>query len=800
MPSDEATSKQQRVSGALAKETPHVRGELTNRVKCHAVHFRDSGLSLSTVCEKIYARYGVRLENSQIVRYMKSRDAIEDAFLSSPSGKRTSGGGRPRVYEVGEAATVEEIKKRRANSERVTASDVAEILRVKAGVDENPSQRQVETLVAREGLAKKKANIRTPLTDEQLKKLIDGFLTRSAGLSNLIVNSVDEIVQFDECAGTLSGNMRDSTSTITTRDDTDVKVRVSALDDHRKFATIVVFAATGEPIPPIVVFKGKKRYEGENLELEYAMSEGGNVTEEVMIGTILPHIFKHRPRAKLLVFDHANSHHTAQVERDLKARGVCALQIPPKCTSFLQYLDIFFFSRYRAMHNRLAVELAQKHGEKVMRLTQSEKRHWFCYLVNRAVRFMLEEADPKQRFIELGYFKPTAESVHLPRNPDFTFTPPELLNLSDCVLLRSKTRAETKQARKEAEIQAALVKSETLPVGNAAVREAERRKRYAEEQATLDKWTSPHKPDLSQIKTPPRTRAPRVCTCGKPARSRGRHKDDCAMARRVVGEKASRDDAETEAPQAEEWCHARPGSQDLLEEDSLDLSWFMPATQEDKDQARREMDVPSLSQHDLNEAVMASQFVPEAVCLERRFLDAGAPNEMMVHTLVDYALQDMISQAQAAGAMIPNVDLFSIHEAWLSTQSRGTRDIRDKAMTLLPMCFGSHFILVVADLRADPCVTWYDSIKGTNAQREVRVRAIVGLVVKKRPNESVATVEGQCPEQVRGSNDCGLHVVNNATKVATGREGLWSRLQLRERAANWDEVNQKCESFVYFEK
>jgi hypothetical protein len=529
------------------------------------------------------------------------------------------------------------------------------------------------------------------------------------------------------------------------------------------------------------------------------MSEGGNVTEEVMIGTILPHIFKHRPRAKLLVFDHANSHHTAQVEQDLKARGVFALQIPPKCTSFLQYLDLFFFSRYRAMHNQLAVELAQKHGEKVMRLTQSEKRSWFCYLVNRAVFFMLKEADPKQRFIELGYFKPTAETVVLPRNPDFKFTPPELLNLSDCVLLRSKTRAETKQARKEA-IQAALDQSQTLPVGNAVIREAERRKRYAEEQATLDKWTSPQKLDLSQIKTPPRTRAPRVCTCGKPARSRGRHRVDCAMARRVVGEKTPRDDAEIEASQAEEWCHVKPGSQDLLEEDSLDLSWFMPATQEDKDQALREMHVASLSRNDLHEAVMASQFVPEELRLERRFLDAGAPNEMMVHTLVDYALQDMISQAQAAGVLIPNVDLFKIHDAWLSTQSRGSREIRDTAITLLPMCFGSHFILVVADLRADPCVTWYDSIKAPNAQREVRVKAIVGLVVKKRPNESVAIVEGLCPEQPRASNDCGLHVVNNATKIATGREGLWSRLQLRERAANWDVATQTCESFVYFEK
>ena len=121
-----------------------------------------------------------------------------------------------------------------------------------------------------------------------------------------------------------------------------VRVRTTA-GDKRHLTIVLACAASGDMLPPMIIFKGKR-------ELDFpgpkgwvvTVQEKGWVDERIMIRWIKEILIQHTEKDRtLLVLDIFCAHVTDGVKKLLRKSNVVSAVISGGCTSKVQPLDVY---------------------------------------------------------------------------------------------------------------------------------------------------------------------------------------------------------------------------------------------------------------------------------------------------------------------------------------------------------------------------------------------------------------------------------------------------------------------------
>ena len=385
-------------------------------------------MSKCSVVKWLETECGLTVQHKQINDWVKNIQAIYTAWTENKV--RRSGGGTKRlgVFLNTEAATLSWYNKRHADGQRTRFLDV----RRQLGTPNHPvSAFTACTFMRAHDLRLRAATLKTVITPSEIESLTQSFLNNSSHINKLFGGlQAHQIVQFDEVATSLNGFMKDKATYIESGSCGTTFVETCDLDSDKKFCTGVHFLCPIE-IPPLLIFKGADgpcvTLVGSNSPHRCLTwnSKHACMTTQIMCEVVIPHIKLFNPQAKVLVFDRATSHTTAAVDEALTRHDLCSLIIPGKCASVLQALDVYFFSQYRHMHNRLISEVVSQRGcYAFTALSAAEKRDIASITVAEAAHIVRRDMDVSAIFKKLGYMSPSTESVCLRNLPSFVFRPP----------------------------------------------------------------------------------------------------------------------------------------------------------------------------------------------------------------------------------------------------------------------------------------------------------------------------------------------------------------------------------------
>lgn len=137
-------------------------------------------------------------------------------------------------------------------------------------------------------------------------------------------------------------------------------------------------------LKPVLIFKGGGRISNTEMALHdprvHIMFQESGVTDGPTMMQILQKWFPAHGPPILLVLDSARQHWTPDVKAEMKARNLIPVRVPEGMTSFIQFLDVFWFFRFKSNYRR-QYALAT-HGAKKMNL--SEQRVAMSLLVAEA--------------------------------------------------------------------------------------------------------------------------------------------------------------------------------------------------------------------------------------------------------------------------------------------------------------------------------------------------------------------------------------------------------------------------------
>ena len=205
----------------------------------------------------------------------------------------------------------------------------------------------------------------------------------------------------------------------------------------KRFATVVITVFRKEQlVKPLIIFRGQgKRLGTEPLRWDSrvvvhfqkdAWMDGKGM--ETVYVPLWEHAVKEHPHKKVLLADALGAHFKKEVLSMFHAANTWVCRIPEGTTSFLQYLDVYFFATLKdTLYNILddVAEILEEGNTK--RVSASEKR----VLVTKAVAdawdaTILKTATTRpQAFGQLGYTWGHGEVVSLRSLPDYKFDPDE---------------------------------------------------------------------------------------------------------------------------------------------------------------------------------------------------------------------------------------------------------------------------------------------------------------------------------------------------------------------------------------
>lgn len=379
------------------------------------------------VIAEIKKKFGTTLQKKQVEDYCSNVGKIYQAYLSDSGRSRVAGGGAKRlgVRNGKERSLLDDWGKRTANDDRTWTF---RYIRQRLGEDENPASAYVAlSFLKANKLSLRKANIKEVITPSQMAVVAQDFLTTCAHISTLYPSlTVDDVVQLDEIATSLSGLMKKSIEVVCESGGDTTHIRCCDLDGEKKECTGVHFLHAPAFIPPILIFRrGAAGPVTTKTHTRSIFSKGGCMTETIFAEVVIPHIREHAPKARLLILDSATSHITEVVKRAATGAGFIQIAIPAKCTPILQSLDVYYFSSYRQLHNKFAEEAIRRNGVRLYQsLPASERRELVSCIALEAARIIWSELDIRGIFTKLGYVHPTTETVHIRNLPGFTFVDP----------------------------------------------------------------------------------------------------------------------------------------------------------------------------------------------------------------------------------------------------------------------------------------------------------------------------------------------------------------------------------------
>ena len=324
--------------------------------------YKHQGVSPAKINQYLTSVRCIEVQRIQIQAFSES---MQNYFTACSTGGgdrlRAVGGGRKSdLRGEKEAKVIARVNAQIVERRRVSRSSIRDEMSAEAGHD--CSTWQVDRLLERHKIQLHSPSSATPLTAEQATAAIRFFHKASHNLRTFVPSlQAKNYVQVDEIAASPNGCMKRSKIKLAFVPGLEA-VPSCALDDSKKIATVLCFLAT-VPIPPIVIFRGAgvlSKEEKEKWKCDVSFTSKGNTTSELYKTVVIPHMLRFCPDLKVIVHDAALAHLTKEVDTCIRELGLWSLRIPGRTTQFLQALDIFFFSVFRANHEKIVHSVLNK--------------------------------------------------------------------------------------------------------------------------------------------------------------------------------------------------------------------------------------------------------------------------------------------------------------------------------------------------------------------------------------------------------------------------------------------------------
>ena len=205
----------------------------------------------------------------------------------------------------------------------------------------------------------------------------------------------------------------------------------------KRFATVALTIFRKEQfVKPLIIFRGQGKQLGTeplrwdkrvvvHFQDDAWMDTNGMETVYV---PLWQNSVKHHAHKKVLLADALGAHFKKQVLKMFHAANTWVCRIPAGTTSFLQYLDVYFFSIWKNMLYDIlddVAEVLEEAGSK--RVSASEKRVLLTKAVADAWQATVRKtaATRPEAFGKLGYTWGEGQVVCLRSLPDYKFDPEE---------------------------------------------------------------------------------------------------------------------------------------------------------------------------------------------------------------------------------------------------------------------------------------------------------------------------------------------------------------------------------------
>mmetsp|Transcript_77457 Transcript_77457/g.90257 ORF Transcript_77457/g.90257 Transcript_77457/m.90257 type:complete len:166 (+) Transcript_77457:405-902(+) len=142
---------------------------------------------------------------------------------------------------------------------------------------------------------------------------------------------------------------------------------------------------------------------------------------------------------------------------------------------------------------------------------------------------------------------------------------------------------------------------------------------------------------------------------------------------------------------------------------------------------------------------------------------------------------------------------FSCLPCWTKARTpRGSyRPVRCSTL-IWPLFYEGHYVLLVVDMKRKE-LECYDSLRSyAHTQRSNTLAVVRALITSAVKSNVKKEVYKGCQQQERGSNDCGIHVINNALAVmCPGTNMGHDRRTLRKLVRESDEESWDINPYDY---
>lgn len=146
--------------------------------------------------------------------------------------------------------------------------------------------------------------------------------------------------------------------------------RVTAGPGRENFTVLMGGSASGNKLPPLIIFKGKSIWDSwmaktdeEFSGITYAATENGWMNSETFSNyfqrSFLPAIGKHRPA--VLIYDGHSSHVSLEIIELAMKENVIILKLPPHTSHLLQPMDLAVFKPLKLEYDNAVIKWQRKH-------------------------------------------------------------------------------------------------------------------------------------------------------------------------------------------------------------------------------------------------------------------------------------------------------------------------------------------------------------------------------------------------------------------------------------------------------
>lgn len=227
------------------------------------------------------------------------------------------------------------------------------------------------SLLARMGYVKRKVSTAaSKLTVDNFEKLKADFLTSIVDIVEMEEIPLELILNSDQ-----TGIRLVPSANYTLEKKGSKRVGLSGVDDKRQITLVLCGTASGDFLPPQVIYKGttKRCHPKTDLPMDWNITHSKKhwsteeTTLEYIQEIIIPYVKNMRDvigedRSALLIMDNFTGQSTIEVHRLLESNNIFTCYIPPNCTDRLQPMDL---SVNKAVKNHMREKFESWYADQV---------------------------------------------------------------------------------------------------------------------------------------------------------------------------------------------------------------------------------------------------------------------------------------------------------------------------------------------------------------------------------------------------------------------------------------------------